>query len=59
MNKVDFDEVVPSDRDPRRTYHVRGALACECTGFVTHGYCKHIRRIVDELLSPRRKEKFQ
>jgi len=55
MKAVVFDERIPSDRRPDRAYRVTGSLSCECTGFGTYGYCKHLRRYLDSLMAPSRK----
>lgn len=55
MKFTAFDEMVPSESQPERTHRIAGWIFCDCTGFATHGYCKHLRRKMAELLAPKAK----
>lgn len=55
MNYVHREEQVPSEHRPDHAYRVSATLSCECPGFFTHGYCKHLRAFTASMLAPRSK----
>lgn len=55
MKDLRFDELVASESIPVRQYRISGELRCTCTGFASHGLCKHLRRKVGDLLAPKAK----
>lgn len=60
VKNVTFDQLVPSSTRSWRSYRITGSLSCECTGFGTHGHCKHLRHALEVMMAPvPRKRKAQ
>lgn len=47
-----FEMLAMSKAKPGYFYQVRMAFSCECRGFAYRGYCRHLREMADQLLTP-------